>query len=637
MSGKYKGCHTVLKETFPHLPDLGGCEAHDACNIIKHGVKKMMPEIIKLYSCIWANLEKHSAKKHREFKEMCEELGHVHRHTPKFIEVRFRYVVLLAEYMEQNDRPLYVYYSNLADQFRKGKELSETEMMILEIYLKNYLMVRLVNKFLVSVGKPFVEFIDFFESREVRVQHRFEKMLLLLTSHLSSFLKNGGFDKEIDVITAKEALDVDFKNSSKYLPKADVLVGADVKDFIKKMGLAPNSPELTAFYSKVFDFYTESSEFMIKYFRAGLTSKTLQYLSVLSPNAKNLDLDTARKRWLYLAEKFPNIISEHEAEDLRSELVAYRQLPDPDDMEDIPPDEWFARVAAMSRGGEKCFPVLSKLALGLCTIYNSSSETERDFSLQNLLLADTKRHSMSQTKLQSYLAVISHAGHLSKVCERCRVADDERKARRKAGETGKRVQTSHCHCSFLRPDEDLLSKLRSSEPAQRFAKRKKEKKVKDLTEEQTKEELKKKDLGEAQEDFKREVRKLKRKIQEQAVIEVKSAKQPKIASKSAGSSVAGKVGVIFGKALVTTDKTVAAAGKTGATATKAGVTAAKAGAAATKAGTAGKAGATATKAGVTARKTGIGAGVSKRVPIKMSKKATKREEDSKRLEWIFTD
>ena len=73
MLGKYKGCHTVLKETFPHLPDLGGCEAHDAFNILKHGVKKMMPEIVKLYSCIWANLEKHSAKKNREFKGMCEE------------------------------------------------------------------------------------------------------------------------------------------------------------------------------------------------------------------------------------------------------------------------------------------------------------------------------------------------------------------------------------------------------------------------------------------------------------------------------------------------------------------------------------------------------------------------------------
>ena len=98
------------------------------------------------------------------------------------------------------------------------------------------------------------------------IAHRYEKIQLLLTTHLSSFLKNGGFDKETDVITAKEALDVDFKDSSKYLPKRDVLVGADVKDFIKKIGLAPKSAELVEFYSKVFEFYAESAEFMIKYF-----------------------------------------------------------------------------------------------------------------------------------------------------------------------------------------------------------------------------------------------------------------------------------------------------------------------------------------------------------------------------------
>ena len=37
----------------------------------------MMPEILTLYSCIWANLEKHSMKKNREFKYISEELGYV--------------------------------------------------------------------------------------------------------------------------------------------------------------------------------------------------------------------------------------------------------------------------------------------------------------------------------------------------------------------------------------------------------------------------------------------------------------------------------------------------------------------------------------------------------------------------------
>ena len=81
MLGRFKGCHTVLKQALPNLPDFGGCKAHDACNILKYGLKKMMPEMTTLYSCIWANLEKHSVKNDLEFKEVCSELGFEPHHT----------------------------------------------------------------------------------------------------------------------------------------------------------------------------------------------------------------------------------------------------------------------------------------------------------------------------------------------------------------------------------------------------------------------------------------------------------------------------------------------------------------------------------------------------------------------------
>ena len=89
-----------------------------------------------------------------------------------------------------------MYYKALAKEFKAGKDLSETEVLILEIYLKQYILVRLVNKFLVSMARIFIQFIDFFEAREVGVQHRFEKMILLLTQHMANFLINGGFGKD---------------------------------------------------------------------------------------------------------------------------------------------------------------------------------------------------------------------------------------------------------------------------------------------------------------------------------------------------------------------------------------------------------------------------------------------------------
>ena len=63
----------------------------------------------------------------------------------------------------------------------------------------------------------FTDFIDFFESREVRVHHRFEKMLLLVTTHFSNYMKNGGMDYEKDKISVKETIATDFKDSDKFL------------------------------------------------------------------------------------------------------------------------------------------------------------------------------------------------------------------------------------------------------------------------------------------------------------------------------------------------------------------------------------------------------------------------------------
>ena len=113
MLGKYEGCHEYAKKEVPTLPDLGGCGCHDPSNAIKNGVTAMMPNITKLHKSIWANLEKHSILKNRHFKEINEDLGLIFKHVPRFVDVCFRYVPLLAKYMTENDRPLYIYYKEL--------------------------------------------------------------------------------------------------------------------------------------------------------------------------------------------------------------------------------------------------------------------------------------------------------------------------------------------------------------------------------------------------------------------------------------------------------------------------------------------------------------------------------------------
>ena len=182
---------------------------------------------------MWANLEKHSTHKSRNYMEMSDKLGFIYKHFPKPIDVRFRYMLLLAQYMESNDRPLYEYYSDMADKAASGKELSETETIILEIYIQNYLLVRLLNKFLIFAVSPLMKFIDFFESREIRVQHRYGKMVTLMHDHLSLFLK----EMPADTSDPKDLLKIDFNDHKKCLSNKEILIGEDTRKFIKTMGL----------------------------------------------------------------------------------------------------------------------------------------------------------------------------------------------------------------------------------------------------------------------------------------------------------------------------------------------------------------------------------------------------------------
>lgn len=121
MLGKYEGCHEYAKKEVPTLPDLGGCGCHDPSNAIKNGLAAMMSKMTTLYKSIYANLEKHSILKNRQFQEVSLELGLIFKHVPRFVDVRFRYVPLLAKYMIDNDRALYRYYSELYEQVRQDR------------------------------------------------------------------------------------------------------------------------------------------------------------------------------------------------------------------------------------------------------------------------------------------------------------------------------------------------------------------------------------------------------------------------------------------------------------------------------------------------------------------------------------
>ena len=98
---------------------------------------------------------------------------------------------------------------------------SETETTVCEILLGDYIIVRLTNLFLVEASTPFVNFIEFFESRKVRCHLLYSKMALLLSTHLDMFLKDGGRNK----MSPKQLLKVDVRDQQMQLPKKDIVIG----------------------------------------------------------------------------------------------------------------------------------------------------------------------------------------------------------------------------------------------------------------------------------------------------------------------------------------------------------------------------------------------------------------------------
>ena len=104
------------------------------------------------------------------------------------IDVRFRVIVRLAKWMEDDKRCIYLFIKHLEEVLKAepNKEPTETEMTILTEYKCNYFEIRLKNKFILGVSSPLIKFLNFFESTEVRIHQQFASIVdLVLTSCLS--------------------------------------------------------------------------------------------------------------------------------------------------------------------------------------------------------------------------------------------------------------------------------------------------------------------------------------------------------------------------------------------------------------------------------------------------------------------
>ena len=296
-----------------------------------------------------------------------------HHHYHHICSINLNYIFILFI------RCLYLCATKLRDDVEAGikKDISEAETIILKDFLGNYLVVRLTNMFFLDVTAPVLTLLNHFETEEPLIFKRWEMMWDLFHDMLSKFLKNAGDPG--DDASIKDLMMLDFSDRNLQLKDSSIFLGKRVEAFLKDLGLNRDSIEIKPFLNNVREFFVEALQKIVKYFKPSLTSRTLQDMDVLDPKSIfAFNLDEQKKKWAYLAKKFPNVIKPAEIPDLLDQVSKLKiQKKVREATTELTPTEFFFELSKVEN--EK-YSLIFKLALALLTAHNSSSSAERDIS-----------------------------------------------------------------------------------------------------------------------------------------------------------------------------------------------------------------------------------------------------------------
>jgi hypothetical protein len=471
----------------------------------------------------------------REYEAFCKERGLAPRAVPSHCETRFRMNIKLCQWMEDDDRGLYQFATKIKDDLESGvkKDITEAEKVILKDFLGDYIVVRLNNKFFLDVAAPVLKLINFFEAEEPMIFKRWERLCHLFQNYLGKFLKNaGGEDK-----TIQDLLKIDFKDRELQLDNADIYLGARVEAYLRELGLRRQSYEIQPWLESVRAYFVEALQKMVKYFKPSLVSKSLNCMDVLNPKTLFIySLDELKKKYLYVAKSFSNIIKPHELPALLDEVAHLKILNRVKEATvELAPPEFFYELSKL---GEK-FKLISRLALALMTIYNSSSSAERDISKMNSILADPRTSSTKQLRLQTRLMIKSSVHNLKNKCDDCRevkikkwrrqeaeddkedsVDTDEEEAEAKI----KNEKSRHCHCKLFSVDEELMAEMNGGQPWKRYSEELKKKQMDKKEEQRLMEAMRTGDVERTKRDMKMELQRMRRRLKDQVGVKTKQVK-----------------------------------------------------------------------------------------------------------------
>ena len=254
------------------------------------------------------------------------------------------------------------------------------------------------------------------------------------------------------------------------------------------------------------------------------------------------EVDVIKKQMKYISGRFPNVVNQHEVPDMMDEVASLRACERLKELVTIiSPVEFFSRLQTWK---DKRYEVIVRLGGALLTNHGTGSNSERDFSLMNWLLADKSTHNTNQERLEARLGLKSYNNNLKYHCNKCKdlkekkLVDEELNIEDRddisesedgyCEEDGVKKANKlpyHCHCYQFKVSNELLVHMADGKPGQRYKEKEKKKQDAAKVEEILMKNRRQEDKVKIDNDMKTEVQKLKKVLREKKKDEVRKEKE----------------------------------------------------------------------------------------------------------------
>ena len=198
------------------------------------------------------------------------------------------------------------------------------------------------------------------------------KMEFLLSSQIKKFMQDSAVQRvdeegNIDTLSGIELLEVDTKEKTKWRSRKSLKIGEDCQNFISQLNLSPASLQLKWFFKAVENFHETVAVRYQKYFKTGLESRELLYISALNPKVRKQATTELRLR--ILSKSYTKVVRNIEPmggkDTFDSEVEQYVLDDDLEEFRGLDYCDYWEKVRELKEGDWVKYEILPRFAVAL--------------------------------------------------------------------------------------------------------------------------------------------------------------------------------------------------------------------------------------------------------------------------------